>query len=316
MSVQERILVGVSGSRGSTAAVRYAAHEAKRSGAALRIVHVAPAYVSLVALHPIAAEVTPAEITAMGSAILQQAVNEAGWYLSEDHVEGVLLTGERSRGIASTTDTVSMVVLGHARLGNWGRVSTASLVGLLAGSIDVPVVVVPDDWAPSEPCGRVVVGVQRLDPLPEDLLRGALQFAESRDATLEVHHVRPSTHASGHRGAAADETATSEAAAEVRQQMVNLVAEHPGVQVLVRIVTGDPTTVLTQETSRADALIIARRASGSPGGHFGTTGLALLRGAHCPVVVLPVAEEPTQAAPHAADLPRTRLTEPEPSTSS
>jgi nucleotide-binding universal stress UspA family protein len=280
MATKNLILVGASGSPGSTAAVRYAAHEAARLSAALRIVHVAPSHVPMMSLYPAAAGVTPAELEAVGSTILRQAMYEAQWYLPEEDVEGLIVTGERGRGLLSAAAEASMVVLGRAQPGALHHITTGSLAMGVAGQAPVPVVVVPRDWAPSEPRERVLVGLKRLDRVPEALIRGALELAQWRDAVVEIIHVSgPGTLA-----------AADIAAQEVRRRIADVVAQFPTLQVVVEVPTGDPATLLTIRSASADALVIARHAGPLPGGNFGSIGAALLRSAECPVVVLPVAD--------------------------
>lgn len=47
------LLVGVDGSRASSAAIRFAAHEARRLGADLHLVHVVPDYVPITPMFPL-----------------------------------------------------------------------------------------------------------------------------------------------------------------------------------------------------------------------------------------------------------------------
>lgn len=280
MATKNLILVGASGTPGSTAAVRYAAHEAARLGAALRIIHVAPSYVPTMSLYPAAAGVTPAELEAVGSTILRQAMYEAQWYLPEEDVEMLIVTGDPCRGLLAAAIEASMIVLGRAQPGAVPHVATGSLAMVVAGEAPVPVVVVPRDWAPSEPRERVLVGLRRLEMVPEALIRGALQLAERRDAVVEIIHVcGPGTLA-----------APAAAAQEVRRRIAGVVARFPTLQVVVEVPAGDPATLLTMRSASADALVIARHAGQLPGGNFGSIGAALLRSASCPVVVLPVAD--------------------------
>lgn len=280
MATKNVILVGVSGSPGSTAAVRYAAHEAARLSAALRIVHVAPSRVPMMSLYPAVAGVTPAELEAVGSTILRQAMYEAQWYLPEEEVEGLIVTGDRCRCLLSASAEAAVVVLGRAQPGVAQHIVTGSLAMTVAGEAPVPVVVVPGDWAPSEPRERVLVGLRRLERVPEALIRGALQLAQWRDAVVEIIHVSgPGTL-----------EAADVAAQDVRRRIAGVVAQFPTLQVVVEVPTGDPATFLATRSASADALVIARQAGPLPGGNLGSIGAALLRSASCPVVVLPVAD--------------------------
>jgi len=292
MDTKDRILVGVSGSPGSRAAVRYASHEAARTSAALRIVHVAPSYRPLISLYPTAASVTPAEVEAVGHAILVQASYEAQWYLDESDVERLLLTGERGRGLIAASRDVRMIVLGRTRGDTVRRIATGRLVASVAQHAAVPIVLVPETWVPSQPRGRLLVGLKRLDAIPVALVRAALQLADQRNAALQLVHVATATPDDNGAGAVAHRTAGEAAAHEVRRRLEDLFGEFPAVPVTVEVPSGDPATYLVARSASEDALVISRGVRHPSGGHDANVGSAVLRSSQCPVVVVPVADEP------------------------
>ncbi|MGZ4593499.1 MAG: universal stress protein [Actinomycetes bacterium] len=266
------ILVGVSDSPGSRAAVFYAAHAAARAESRLRIVHVSPSCSSLAA--------------AGGTAVttLARAVDEAGWYLSEDRIMGELVVGDTGRALSDLADGAVMIVMGHARAEVSGHASSGSLVGRVAGAAAVPVVVVPDAWAPSEPRARVVLGLKRADDIPEMLLQAALRVARTRHAELTVVHVREPNDAES------QARTTEDTVHDIEQRIAGIVPAGRVPRVQVDVVDGAPGDVLGQESRSADLLLIARRAGTTSSGRFGGIGRELLSIAHCPVMVLPVAE--------------------------
>ena len=85
------ILVGVDGSRASSAAIRYAAHEALRLGAPLRLVHVLAEFVPMAPMAPL----MPSDLEDTGRAILARAVDEACALLPTDQVSSSLIDGPR-----------------------------------------------------------------------------------------------------------------------------------------------------------------------------------------------------------------------------
>lgn len=296
MGTEEEILVGVSGSPGSSAAVRYAAHEAARTGVRLRIVHVAPAYRPLISLYPSAASVTPAEVEALGHAILLQAWHEAQWYLAEEDVERVLATGERARGLLAASGDVRMMVLGRTQGDAVRRVATGRLVASVVEGAMVPVVVVPEDWAPSQPRGRLLVGVKRLDAIPAALIRAALRLAEQRNAEVEIVHVAAATHDLDDAATSRRRRAEEAVAQEVDRRLGAVYRESPTVPVTVRVVSGEVATYLVGRSAAEDALVLSRGVGQPSGGHGASVGSAVVRSARCPVVVVPVADEPTPTA--------------------
>ena len=74
MSNRQPILVGVDGSRASSAAIRFAAHEPLRLGAPLRLVHVLAEFVPMAPMHPL----LPWDLEDTGRAVLARAVEEVG----------------------------------------------------------------------------------------------------------------------------------------------------------------------------------------------------------------------------------------------
>lgn len=67
------VVVGVDGTESGMRAVRYAAAEAERRGAALHVVHVSPSYVPMPPVRP----TEPAWLTETGHALLRRAADEA-----------------------------------------------------------------------------------------------------------------------------------------------------------------------------------------------------------------------------------------------
>ena len=269
------ILVGITDDSASHAAVVYAAHAAARTDRRLRIVHAAPS------------EGRPGDASRSGAmagaALLDRAVSEAGWYLSEERIRAELVMGDPRRGVAELASSAGLVVLGHASAATAKRRSRGSLVSFIASRAPVPVVAVPDVWAPSEPRGQLVVGLKRADLIPVALVRGAVEIARSRSAALLIVHVREPH---------VDDAPAEQIEHDIRQRIGSLLTEQTSPRVDVEVRIGDAEDVLAELSGQADLVIIGRRARQLPGDGFGHTGHALLASAACPVMVLPVAEEP------------------------
>ena len=67
----------------------------------------------------------------------------------------------------------------------------------------------------------------------------------------------------------------------------------PDVPVEIRVIHGQAAGVLQRASDDADLLLVARRHHAIPFGHLGGTGRAVIRESHCPVEVVPPADEPT-----------------------
>jgi len=286
------ILVAVAGADAGLCAVRHAALDASLHGGMIRIVHVSPQFAPLTALYPMALPYTFAQIEQIGTAILERAVKEAGRYLPVDRVTTTLATGDPVFGILGAAEHVSSIVLGDDRSSVARRVATGSIVGGVAARADVPVVVVPSSWEEAAPRGRVLLGVKAFDRVPPALLSGALALASARDAALEVVHVWDPPAVYGEQVLASLDYPDWATAVEgaLARSAEPIAKEFPDTDLIVTARYGRPVEVLEQLSAHADLLVVARRASLLPTGHFGSTGRALLRGTQCPLVVLPVAE--------------------------
>src|SRR4051812_28557433 len=93
MTDNQPILVGVDGSRASSAAIRFAVRESMRVGAPLRLVHVVPQFFPVVPMHPL----LPTDLEDTGRAILAEAVAEVSALQPGLRVSSSLMDGPRVR---------------------------------------------------------------------------------------------------------------------------------------------------------------------------------------------------------------------------
>lgn len=288
MASNPPILVGVDGSPGSLAAVRYAAREAYRLGTGVRLVHVLPSPVPVGALMP----VVPPELNDTGSVIVAEAASVAREQLTVSPVTTSLLEGPRIPMLLRAARQARLIVLGHVRHPSLDRLVTGATVTGVAAHAPCPVVVVPADHVVGERHSCVLVGVKSTEH-SEPLLRRGFATAAERDARLLLMHAwelrseyddlvysRLDTHAW-----------ESRARAALERGLAPLRDRYPEVRTEIRIVHGQPARVLCEASAQADVLLVARRARAFPGGHLGGTVRALLRHSSCPVVVEPSPEE-------------------------
>ena len=295
MTTPNVILVGVDGSGGSNAAIRYAAAEAERTGASLRLVHVTPDYLPIASVYPLTVPFSETDLEATGNEILADAKKLAGRLLDDSRVATSLVWGERGPSLLEAAEDAALIVLGDDERGFLERIAVGSTVAHVAAHATVPVVAVHVGWAATDR-GRVVVGIKCLEPLPADLLRGALQIASDRKASLEIAFIweMPGMYDDFLLSAIDFDAMGKKVETDLRASATSLFAEFPDVRVDIRTGHGQPARMLRDESERADVLVIARRAHAFPVGHFGSTGRALLRESRCPVEVLPVSERPQE----------------------
>ncbi len=292
MSENDWILAAVDGTEGSLAAVRYAASEAKRLETGLRLLHVAPDYMTSAALYAMPVPFTPDEFATAGNEILGDALDVATPFLPSDLISLKLVYGDRVAGILEAANEARIIVLGSERSSVIERISVGSVVGGVAAHASIPVVAVPSDWPPASPKLRVGVGVKAFGRVPEPLLREAFRAASERGAALEIVHVWELSNVYGSVIFSVLDLPEWQVMVErdIREGAAGLFEEFSDVKVEVRSEYGHPAEVLKELSAEVDLLFIARRAHGFPTGQFGSTGRALLRESRCPVEVLPVAE--------------------------
>jgi nucleotide-binding universal stress UspA family protein len=293
MSNDRAIVVGVDGRPDSAGALRYAAVEARRRQAPLRLVHVVPGF-----LTPGAA-VPPRDPTTIGRSVVEQAlatVHELDPGLASTTV---LLRGDRSAGIVKIAESSQLVVIGRETRRGLDRLLTGTTTAGVAAQAPCDIVVVPPSWDAAETRGQVAVGLKgRRDS--RELLARAFTEAAVRDATLRVVHAwelaDPYLDRTEQRAHAAEWEANG------RDMVLEVIAEwraaYPDVPVETRIVHGSPIEVLMEASRTSDLLVISRRHFALPPyGRLGGVGHALLRLSDAPVHVVPYLADEAREEP-------------------
>jgi nucleotide-binding universal stress UspA family protein len=296
-TVDRPVVVGVNGSDGSLAAVRYGAKEAAHFGCGLRIVHVAPNYLAGEGLMPGAASVGIREFEALGQEILERAAKEAIASLPPQRVTTELALGSRSNGLLQAAMSARLVVVGDDRTPMLARLAVGGFIGSVAARTPVPLVSVPADWSDlAAPERRVVLALKDPQRIPIELLRAGFEIAQEHGTALEIAHVWELPPAYGALMSALTMYEQWQTMIErfVEKVVGPVVEEFPDVTYSTSSWYGQPAQILRERGKNAQLLLLARRAHGFPLGHFGATGRALLREATCPVEVLPMAEKADQ----------------------
>ncbi|MEU6659011.1 universal stress protein [Streptomyces sp. NPDC046821] len=287
-----RIAVGVDGSPESSAAAAWAAREAVRRGAELRLLH---AWTPL----PDLAVATPdAEAQAEWA---RSVAEEAGRAVTSGH-PGLPVTVDSPSGDAvpellTAASDADLLVLGSRGHG--------PLVGFLVGSVGQqviaesrhPVALVREDDRPElEAGGREIVVGQEGDP--EDS-RAALEFAfataAARGATLRVVRAWTLPPLYAYSPASLqllddaggmepyERKALGEALAPLRER-------YPEVPVVEHVEIGSAAQVLLASAAAAQLVVVGRRARRSTvGSRIGSVAHAVMHHAPCPVAVVPPA---------------------------
>ncbi|MET0840400.1 MAG: universal stress protein [Marmoricola sp.] len=291
MSDNEPILVGVNGSRGSSAAIRYAVHEARRLGTDVRLVHVLHEIVPVSPMFPL----LPSDLQNAGQSLLEGAAAEARELDPSVPVSTTLAHGPRALALLEAAKSAQLVVLGHEPRATFERLVTGSTVTPLAAMALRPVVVVHPDWSPTQEQACVLVGIKST-PHSEQLLRGGFEAAARRGARLLLVHSweLPNEYDELISSRVDQAGCVRPAANAIQAGIEGLTKAYPEVPVEIRVVHGQAAWVLREASNEADLVLLARRARLFPTGHLGGTLRALLRHSHCPVAVLPSAHQRDQ----------------------
>ncbi len=291
MSNHQPILVGVDGSRASSAAIRFGVHEAHRLGAPLRLVHVVAEFVPMAPLYPL----LPCDLEDTGRAILAAAAAEARALPFKVRLSTSLIDGPRIAALVQVARDGRLIALGHERHPTVDRLLTGATVTGVAAAAACPVVALPPDWAATEERHCVLVGVKSTTESSQ-LLRRAFETAAERKAKLLIVHTWELPGAYDDLIAGRVDVAEWEGRARqaIERATASFQEAYPEVPVEVRVVHGQAAHALRGASEEADIVLLARRARTFPIGHLGGTARALLRHSSCPVAVVPPANEPDQ----------------------
>lgn len=281
------VMVAVDGTPRSAGALRYAVQEARASDAILRIVHVGPDYTPTTPYLPYA----PRDVEAEGHTILREAEEQVVALAPDLDVVTELRRGPRAGGIVAAAEGAEVVVVGRETRGPLERLVTGATTAKVAARSDSPVVVVPSTWEPTDPKGRVVVGVKSPDEVDPSLAR-AFEVAAAKEATLVLVHAwqlpEPYADAVEQRGHPEEWIAHCEQT--LRDQLADLHESHPQVELEIRVVHGPAVDALAVAGQDADLVLLLRRSDHRlPMSHLGGTARRVLQLSGCPVEVLPPA---------------------------
>lgn len=290
------ILVGVDGGEGGEAAVRYAAEQARRTGAGLKLLHVAPELAYTVAVDP--------EKAPTGRARRERVLTEAAALArellgGEDAAERVVTEvafGGRVERLVEASRACRLVVLGDQHRPVLDRLVTGSVLAGVAAQSRVPVVRVPAGRHAStgaQPTGRVVAAIKDTDDW-EGLLDRGLAIAAERDSRLVLLHAwqMPMLYDDLIAARVYENEWEQRARTALQELLARCAPEHKGVEVEIRVEHAQPAKAIVDASRSADLILLARRPLVVALGHLGGTGRSVLRESACPVEVLPPAGLP------------------------
>jgi nucleotide-binding universal stress UspA family protein len=283
--VNPRVVVGVDGSESALHGVRWAADEAARRHASLRLVHAyefpvgyPPGFVDWHALHQ--------ALEAQGRAWLDQARQAAEQTAPGLVTEVVEVRTGAVPGLVEESARAALVVLGSRGLGGFTGLLLGSTAVELAAHAHCPVVAVRG----AEHDGPVVVGVDGT-PVGEAAIAFAFAEAAARGTALvAVHAWTDLLLETAFAGAAAqlDFSVLAQQAEEVlAERLAGWQEKYPEVSVSRHVNRERASRALLRHAESAQLVVVGSRGRGGFRGLLlGSTSQHLLHHAPCPVAVV------------------------------
>ena len=285
------VVVGVDGSEESLRAVEWAAREADRHGAALRIVSAPAMPPRMWASSPAPAGVAKV-LGDVPRRALGEAIARAGEVAPDLLVDTDLLTGPPALMVTGSGCGALLLVVGARGAGGFAAMLLGSVSRYAAMHASCPVVVVREETGAVH--REVVAGIR--DPYEVNAtLAFAFEEAALRGATLAaVHawHWSPAPFGGpGGRETKAHQADLAKVSADALRNLAETVRawreKYPDVPVREDIVHGHPARVLASYTARADLVVIGRRGGHDSGPAIGAVQHGVLNHAHGPVAIVP-----------------------------
>ncbi|WNE97551.1 universal stress protein [Streptomyces luomodiensis] len=286
------VVAGVDGSRRSLTAAEWAAREAARRGAALRLVHACP---------PLPRRVSPVPgVDAwqhVGEQMLGQTVADFRVRHPALELGGEHTAAEPAEALLTAAASAGLLVVGARGWGGFDGLAVGSVALRVAAMADCPVVTVPEarrrgaGWDGADR-DEVQLGFDAHAPA-EATADFAFRAAWERGVPLRVVHAWALPPASP---SAWMLTVLEEDRARWEDQESQVVSDalrpwrerYPEVTAVPDVILLNPAEALVRASERAGLLVLGRRTATRPTElRLGPVAHAVLHHAHCPVAVVP-----------------------------
>jgi nucleotide-binding universal stress UspA family protein len=278
-----RVLVATSGSVASKSAITFAARTAASRGLSLELVHVVTPTVT-VGPYGLAPDVAARQA---GREVLTRGEELARRIAPHVDVMTTMLIGSRPDAIVEKAHDADLVVVGATPQDLMGRLWTGSTVTGVAARSTCPVAIIPAE-AHRSTTHQVLVGLK--SPRRADgLLAAGFAVASQTGSELRILHAWQmlSPYDNAVAGRLPPPRWELDEGRAIEAMLIDLRMAYPAVPVRVTLVHGQPARSLVEASRDADLLVISRPAHGGYVHHLGSTARAVIREAHCPILVVP-----------------------------
>lgn len=267
------VVVGVDGSEEALRAVEWAALEAERRKAPLRIVTVSAMPPRM---HPDkeGPEGVANKLLESSTQALEASVAHAGEVASGLVTEAVVLSGAPDQAITDSGSDALLLVVGASGMSGFAARVLGSVSRYVADHATCPVVVVRHDTDAEAVGGEIAVGVRDARQANE-AVAFAFEEAALRSAGLVAVHA---WHGSGDQ---------QEAARTLAESLSEWRDKYPAVTARPELVHGHPGQVLADYSARADLVVIGRHGAPGAGHAIGSAPHTLLNHARGAVAIVP-----------------------------
>ena len=291
IGTEHPIVVGVDGSALALHAVRWAAREAVRRHAPLRLVHVC---FLMPVRHP--RQIAPPPeyhdaILDQGRHWLNQAAEAARTTAPDVQLGTDLRDGLVAALLVGESESAQLVVLGSRGVGGFRGLLVGSVSVALSAHAHCPVVVMhgPSGDGPPPESGPVVVGVDG-SPLSEAAIEFAFAAAAERRVPLVAVHSWMDVNMSAGWAGLPDtidwEWIGENEALRLNESLAPWTEKFPGVEVRKVVERERPERALLKAAADAQLVVVGSRGRGALTGlGLGSVSQSLLHHAECPVVV-------------------------------
>jgi nucleotide-binding universal stress UspA family protein len=285
--MHKSILVGVDGSQAALEAVRWAAKEAKRRDAELRLVY---AFGWMPAPDLGDPGTTPGDTLLRGAyRAVAAAAALAEVVAPEVEVVEEVLIGSPIPRLITESRRAQLVVVGSRGLGGFAGLLAGSVAVALAAHAECPVTVVRGGTPGPKPLdGPVLVGVDG-SPTSEAAIAFAYRAAAQRAMPLVAVHTWQDVPIEPAVWPLIDWDDVETGAREtLAKQMIGWGAQCPDVSTRQVVTMDRPAQTLVELSAEAQLVVVGSRGRGGVDGMaLGSVGHALIHHAQCPVAVVP-----------------------------